>query len=69
METKAGKIFLEIIGFLGSLLISLFTGMFAMMTLIFLFFSIVDRDLASVVICILAAVLTYVSYNVRRTML
>jgi hypothetical protein len=43
--------------------------MFAMMTLIFLFFSIVDRDLASVVVCILAAVLTYVSHNVRRTML
>lgn len=69
METKAGKVFLKTIGFLGSLLITLFTGVFAMMTLIFLFFSIVDRDLASVVVCILAAVLTYVSHNVRRTML
>lgn len=69
METKAGKVFLKIIGFLGSLLLTLFTGMFAMITLAALYWSIVDRDLFSVFGCLSAGTLTYVAYNVRRNTL
>ena len=69
METKAGKVFLKIIGFLGSLLLTLFTGMFAMITLAALYWSIVDKDLISVFGCLVAGTLTYVTYNVRRNTL
>lgn len=69
METKAGKVFLKIIGFLGSLLLTLFTGMFAMITLAALYWSIVDRDLFSVFGGLIAGTLTYVAYNVRRNTL
>ena len=69
MEKKASKVFIKILGFLGNLLMTLFTGMFAMITLAALYWSIVDRDLISVVGCIAAGTVTYVSYNVRRNTL
>lgn len=69
MESKAGQVLLKTIGFLSSLMMTFFTGMFALITLAAFICSIVDRDLISVLGCIAAGAVTYVSYNVRRNTL
>ena len=67
METsKANKIIGRVVSFGSSLLLTLFSGMFAFTALIGLFCSIVEKDLMNVIGASACGFLAWVLWNVRR---
>ena len=66
METKANKIIGRMVSFGSSLLLTLFSGMFAFTALVGLFCSIVEKDLMNVVGASACGFLAWVLWNIRR---
>ena len=66
MGTKATKIFLKVTGFMGSVLLTLFAGTFAMMSLFALCLSIIEKDFYSVIACLASGVIAWVLWDVRK---
>ena len=71
METtsKVDKIACKAVGFLSSLLLTLFAGFFGFMSLVALFMSIVDKEFVSVIGSVAAAALAFVCWSLRREVL
>jgi hypothetical protein len=66
MESMVSKTFLKVIGFLGSLLLTLFAGMWGFVCVSALFISIIERDLASVVGCVAAGAAACFCWSLRK---
>ena len=69
METqvsKATKVCLKLIGFASSLLLTIFAGIFAMMSLSALFLSIIEKDLISVLGCAAAGFVAWTCWSIRK---
>ena len=66
MESKVSKTFFKVVGFAGSLMLTIFSGMFAFVSLSALFFSIVEKDFFSVIACIASAVIAWALWSIRR---
>lgn len=66
METMVSKTFTKVIGFFASLLLSLFAGLFAMLSLSSLIMSIVDKDFLSVVLSAFAGFVAWMIWSVRK---
>lgn len=66
MESMVSKTFLKVIGFLGSLLLTVFAGLFAMVSLSCLFSSIIKKDLLSVIACAAFAALAWIIWSIRK---
>jgi hypothetical protein len=69
METKVTKLAYKIICFMSSLLLTLLAGVFAFMSLSAFFLSIIEKDLVSVIGCVVAGFLAWVTWSVRRDLL
>lgn len=65
-ESKVSKKFLVIIGFAGSLLLTVFSGIFAMISLSALVISVIEKDLLSVLACVAAGVISWIMWSVRK---
>lgn len=65
-ESKVSKKFLVVIGFAGSLLLTVFSGIFAMISLSALVVSVIEKDLLSVFACVAAGVISWITWSVRK---
>ena len=68
METssKAMKTFLKVLGFAGSLFLTIFAGIFAMISLSALFISIIEQDFYSVIGCLASGVVAWILWDIRK---
>lgn len=64
--TKTFKAFLKIIGFLGCTLLTLFAGMFGMVTMGALVQSIVNPTVFSFIGCVGSGFITWVLWSIRK---
>ena len=65
-ESKVSKKFLAVIGFAGSVLLTIFSGIFAMISLSALVASVIEKDLLSVLACVAAGVISWIMWSVRK---
>lgn len=68
METssKAMKTFLKVLGFAGSLFLTIFAGIFGMISLSALFVAIIEKDFYSVIACLASAVIACTLWSIRK---
>lgn len=66
MESMVSKAFMKVIGFFASLLLTLFAGMFGAVSLAALVMSVINKDLFSVVGCVVAGSLAWMCWSIRR---
>lgn len=66
MESMVSKTFLKVIGFAGSVLLTLFSGAFAMLSLFALVMSIVDGEFVSFVGCVGAGIAAWILWSIRK---
>lgn len=66
MESMVSKTFLKVIGFSASLLLTIFAGVFAMLSIGSLVMSIVDRDILSVILSAFAGFVAWMLWSVRK---
>lgn len=65
-ESKVSKKFLAVIGFAGSVLLTIFSGIFAMISLSALVISVIEKDLLSVLACVAAGVISWIMWSIRK---
>ena len=66
MESMVSKTFMKVIGFLGSLLLTLFAGMWGFVCVSALFISIIEGGLMNVVGCVAAGAAAWFCWSMRR---
>jgi hypothetical protein len=66
MEIKATKIICKTIGIAGSLLLTLFSGVFALIALSALVMSIIDKCIVSVIGCVACAFVACILWSIRK---
>jgi hypothetical protein len=66
MEQMVSKTFMKVIGFFGSLLLTLFAGMFGLISLSSLVVSIIEGDVLSVIIAVFAGCLAWAVWSIRK---
>ena len=69
MENKISKLTIGFVKFIGCMMVTLFSGMFAFTALAALFYSITEGDLFSLIVCAICAALSCVCWSVRRDVL
>ena len=60
------KTFLKVIGFAGSVLLTIFSGLFALISLSCLVLSIIDKDVISVIGCLASGFIAWVMWSIRK---
>lgn len=65
MEAKADKIISKVARFLASLMMTLFSGAFALIAICALITSIVEKDFFSVIITCIAALVAWILWDLR----
>ena len=65
-ESKVSKSFLTALGFGGYILMTIFSAIFAMLSLFALVLSIIEKDILSVVACIAAGIIAKVMWSIRK---
>lgn len=63
--TKTDKIISKIVQFLGSLMMTLFSGIFAMIAICALITSIIEKDIFSAIITCFAALVAWILWDLR----
>jgi hypothetical protein len=66
MESMVSKTFLKVMGFCGSLLLSVFAGIFALLALALMCVGIVEGDLLTASISAFAGFIAWVCWSVRK---
>lgn len=66
MEQMVSKTFLKVIGFFGSMLLTLFAGVLAMVSLSALIMSITEKDFFSVIACVASGFLAWMFWSIRK---
>lgn len=66
MESMVSKTFMKVIGFFGSLFLTLFAGIFGFISLSALFLSIIEGDLINVVGCLAAGFAAWWCWELRK---
>lgn len=69
MESMVSKTFLKVIGFFGSLFLTLCAGLWGMVSLCALFLSIIEGDLMNVIGCVAAGAAAWFCWSMRRVSL
>ena len=62
----ASKTFMKVIGFLGSLFLTLFAGLWGFVSLSALFMSIIEGDLFNMVGCVAAGAAAWFCWSLRK---
>ena len=60
------KTFLKVIGFAGSLMLTIFAGIFALLSITCCIVSIVEKDFMSVIGCAAAGFLAWMMWSIRK---
>lgn len=66
MKTKTLNLIITVLGYFGSLLLTVFSGLFAMISLSALVLSIIEKDLLSVVACGAAGFIAWMMWDIRK---
>lgn len=66
MEQMVSKTFMKVIGFAGSLFLTLFAGLWGFVSLCALFLSIIEGDLFNMVGCVAAGAAAWFCWELRR---
>lgn len=66
MESMVSKTFMKVIGFFGSLFLTLFAGIFGFISLSALFMSIIEGDLMNVIGCVMAGLAAWWCWELRK---
>ncbi len=66
MEQMVSKTFMKVIGFLGSLLLTLFAGLWGFVSISALFMSIIEGDLFNMIGCVAAGAAAWFCWQLRR---
>lgn len=66
MEQMVSKTFMKVIGFAGSLFLTLFAGFWAFTSLAALFMSIIEGDLFTMIGCVAAGAAAWFCWELRR---
>ena len=66
MDSTVSRTFMKVIGFLGSLFLTLFAGLFGFICLSALFMSIIEGDLMNMVGCAVAGLVAYWCWSLRK---
>lgn len=66
MENMVSKTFMKVIGFAGSLLLTLFAGLWGFVSISALFLSIIEGDLFNMVGCIAAGAAALFCWSLRK---
>ena len=69
MDNKVSKATIGFVKFIGSLMITLFSGMFGFTALAALFCSITEGDIFGVIACIACSALACICWSVRKDVL
>ena len=64
--SKAVETFIKVLGFAGSVLLTLLAGMFAFLSIAAFIMSIVDKEFFSFVACLVAAFLAWITWSIRK---
>lgn len=66
MKSMVSKTLIKVIGFAGSLLLTLFAGMWSLVSLSALFMSIIERDLMNIIGCVAAGAAALFCWSLRK---
>lgn len=66
MEQMVSKTFMKVIGFLGSLLLTLFAGLWGFVSISALFLSIIEGDLFNMIGCVAAGAAAWFCWSLRK---
>lgn len=66
MEKMVSKTFLKVVGIAGSVLMTIFAGMFAMISLSALLVSVIEKDFFSVVASAAAGFIAWMFWSIRK---
>lgn len=66
MKQKAIDTFIKVLGFIGSIYLTIMAGVFAIVSLCALVMSIVDKEFVSVIGCIGAGVAAWILWSIRK---
>lgn len=69
MKPKTLNLLIKVLGMLGSLMLTIFAGMFAMVAIACLVSSIVEQSVVSVFGCIGAGAVAWIIWSVRKDVL
>ena len=69
MEAQVNKTLLKVIGFAACLMLTIFSGMFALLSLSALIVSAMDKDIISVLISAVCGVLAWIIWSIRKDVL
>jgi hypothetical protein len=69
MKTMVSKTFNKVIGFAGCALLTLFAGMWGLVSVSALFISIIEGDMFSMIGCVAAGAAAWFCWSVRRDVL
>lgn len=66
MKQKAIDIFIKVLGFVGSIFLTIMAGVLAMLSLFALVMSVVDKEFVSIIGCIGAGVAAWILWSIRK---
>lgn len=66
MEEMVSKTFMKVLGLFGCLCLTVFSGIFAMVSLGCLFLSVVERDILTVILSAFAGFVAWVLWSIRK---
>lgn len=65
-KSIVSKALLKVIGFAGSLFLTILSGIFALMALSALFMSVIEKDFVSVIGCVASGIIAWILWSVRK---
>lgn len=60
------KTFIKVMGFAGSVLLTIFAGIFAMMAICCIVMSVIDKDIISVILAAFCGLVAWIIWSVRK---
>lgn len=66
MKSMVSKTLIKVIGFAGSLLLTLFAGMWSLVSLSALFMLIIEHDLMNIIGCVVAGAAALFCWSLRK---
>lgn len=65
-ESMVSKTFLKVVGVAGCLMLTIFAGLFALMSISCLVVSIIEKDIMSVIGCLATGFIAWVTWSIRK---
>lgn len=66
MDSMVSKTFIKVMGFAGSVLLTIFAGIFAMMAICCIVMSVIDKDIISFILAAFCGLVAWIIWSVRK---